>query len=359
MSQIVWLINWTENENRDYHYSLWLTSIIEPWVISWLELSQIWSNVSITSWEAVVKVTRTSITPNEVFCVAFLSTATESVTINANDYVYVEINPTRVNDPALNVESTGTWIGQIVAWWTLPTNNYIILGRADGSWNIQTTWRQNVRLKQPMTSTDKITWWNWKILYTNWSGEVKELSFWTAGQVLWFTGVNSAPTPVSPTVDINSLVEDTSWDAENDFFVKYNWDNKKIKFKTYNANNTEAAAWVNESKYINSKQLHDNIKNQFWERSVKSFWVNYLADVSWIVTAVAKTTNSWHTIQLKWFFGWNPANNLVCFWPNGTDSDSRWIASVTFPVRKWEYYRIDYTTSNSLWENYFYFTPNI
>lgn len=362
MSQIVWLINGAENENRDYHYSLWLTSIIEPGVISWLELSQSWSNVSITSWEAVVKVTRTSITPNEVFCVAFLSTTTESVTINANDYVYVEISPTRVNDPGLNVESTWTWIWTISAGASLPSSNYIILWRADWSWNIQNTWRQIIRLKSQMTSRDKITWWNWKILYTDWAWQVQELWFWTNWQVLGFTGVNSAPVPISPSVDINWLTEDVTWNADNDFFVKYNWtSNEKIKLKRYNASDIEAAAWTNEAKYINSKQLHDNIKNQFWERILRSFWVNYLAWTSWIVTAYAKTVNSNQPINLYWYFGWNPANNPIAFgWSHTFPDDSRWIAFLTFPVRKWEYYRVDYTAwSGWIWENYLYFTPNV
>lgn len=336
MSQIVWWINGANNKNRDYHYSLWLTSIIEPWVISWLNLSQVWLDISITWWEAIVEVTRTSLTPNESFCVAFISTATETITGNLNDYVYIEINPNRVDDPSLNVESSWTWIWQIKIWPALPTSNFIILGQIDWSWNIQNTWRQIVRLKEEMTSIDKITWWNYKILYTDWSWQVQELDFWTNGQVLGFTGVDSTPTPISPTVDINWLDEDITWNIEDDFFVKNDWWlNEKIKLTKYNASDIEASTWTNQNKYINPKQLHDNIawaiKSWIWIQ----FWTEYTATTSWFVTWLRTSWSGSPTV--KWYIWSTSASILVGISTEFPDS------AINFFVPKWFKYKIDWS----------------
>lgn len=72
----------------------------------------------------------------------------------------------------------------------------------------------------------------WRLVYTNWSGAETLLSFWSSGQVLQSNGVSSAPSWASPSVDINSLTEDTSPDGANDFVLTYDasasW-NKKVK----------------------------------------------------------------------------------------------------------------------------------
>lgn len=353
MSQIVWLINWASNQNRDYHYSLWLTSIIEAWVISGLSLSQVWSDVSITSWEAIVEVTRTSLTPNETFCVAFASTATESVTINANDYVYIEINPNRVDDPALNVESAGTWIWEIKAGATLPDRNYIVLWRADGSGIIQNTGRQTIRLKETMTATDKLNGGNWKILYTDWDWQVQELSFWTSWQVLWFTGTSSAPAPISPTVDILSLTEDTTWDLEDDEFVKNNWTwwNTKVKLSTYRATDAEVNTWTSTKKLTTPA----SIKNKYW---IASYTITSLSSPSWSFSSAQYSSSIQMNVDaiinvfLLWLSWWTNPNS---HWIQYSADNSSWTTlysritwswgstineEIVVRVQKWYYIRV-------------------
>lgn len=53
-----------------------------------------------------------------------------------------------------------------------------------------------------------------------------------------------------PTINIWDLSEDTTWDIDEDFFVKNNWleVNKKIKISRYKATNTEFETWTSTKK---------------------------------------------------------------------------------------------------------------
>lgn len=73
---------------------------------------------------------------------------------------------------------------------------------------------------------------NRRLYYSNGSGAETALAFGTSWQVLQSNGASSAPTFVSPTVDISALTEDTSPDWANDFVLTYDASasgNKKVK----------------------------------------------------------------------------------------------------------------------------------
>ncbi len=113
---------------------------------------------------------------------------------------------------------------------------------------------------------------NWKVIYTNGTGDETELTLWSAGQFLKSNGATSAPTFESPTVDINWLTEDNDALDSDDMLVYYDGaGNKKRKAKATTSQewlvrqltDTEAKAWSN-AWYISWEQMIDEVTNRPW-----------------------------------------------------------------------------------------------
>jgi len=143
---------------------------------------------------------------------------------------------------------------------------------------------------------------NWKVIYTNGTGDETELTLWSAGQFLKSNGATSAPEWESPTVDINWLTEDNDVLDNDDMLVYYDGTgNKKRKAKATitqeglveMATDAEAVAGTDETRYTNSKQLHDNISDAFWARSTVLEWTTYQATTNWLLVWWLLATGGW------------------------------------------------------------------
>lgn len=143
MAEIVKLINsidgWTLT--RDVDFSLLNKSITNPWVIEWLLPNQNGgAGTDITVWtgEALVKVTRTSVTPNEVFYVVFRNTVEKVLTVWNNKKIFIEIESVNINTPSNNTSPTGQNIWSIKIADDYPTDNFLKLWETDWSWLLST-----------------------------------------------------------------------------------------------------------------------------------------------------------------------------------------------------------------------------
>lgn len=201
------------------------------------------------------------------------------------------------------------------------------------------------------------TWlWTHKLIYTNSSGNEVELSFWTNGQVLWFTWISSAPTPVTPTMDIHSLTEITTVDWDNDELVIYSnsvsWNRKIIAWATETkawlvelATNEETLTWTDTEKsvtpawlsYAMSDWWYDYIYNLFflsgwsltlpqwatWYDNIDAYWSN----ISWIIettdaNAYIYSTVAWKTGTSNTYLRWDDIDileiefRIIALWDN-------------------------------------------
>lgn len=81
----------------------------------------------------------------------------------------------------------------------------------------------------------------------------------------------------------------------------------------------------------------------FWNKISLSTWVNYLATTSWIVTAITTNTSSPNTQTLDWYTDSTTTPTTLVTTAMYTSWASKvWIC---FPVKKWDYYRIDWAFS--------------
>jgi len=107
--------------------------------------------------------------------------------------------------------------------------------------------------------------------------------------------------------------------------------------------------------YVSDWTLHIAIKDSIGDVVGKSTGTNYLAAESWFINAIC-TYSSWNNGWLNWYvWAADPATTLIAQtrvdgWGNLTNG---WLC---FPVKKWNYYRVD--TTWTLASATVYFTPN-
>ena len=203
-------------------------------------------------------------------------------------------------------------------------------------------WLQTNKLNR----NNQLRTWNgaWRISYNNGSWNEVELPLWTNWFVLQSNWPTSAPSFVSPTVNIPWLDEDTVWDMEADEFVKNDWSwNKRILMSRYRATDLEAETWTETKKFITPKQVKDNynvVQNK-WNQTINA---TRTATTAWTNTSSSITTDF---ICL--------ANINLTLWSNFWDSFARleelvagdwivvferlnaWTTNFQFMLKPWTY----------------------
>jgi len=95
-----------------------------------------------------------------------------------------------------------------------------------------------------------------------------------------------------------------------------------------------------------------------WVTVSKNWWETHIAPSDWILTARANWASS-PTSNTSWvkISTWDTASLTFRIWDWYTWNPQALFASVTYPIKKWEYYKVDTYSSN--WSTYFqaFFTP--
>lgn len=327
------ILSWT-NLNYDSDLSWLIDWIINEWVINWLVVS----NTQVTAWRALVKVKRDA-TPDKEFYVLYETEDIVTIAPTNNQYIYIEVDQAKINDWSSN-NVDWSWIWQIKVWASVPTDNCIILSQMNWSWVIITAERQEISLKNIPIS------WRWahKLLFTDANWTVQELAFGTNWQVLWFTWPNTAPTPVSPTVDINSLTEETVFDS-NDFTLIYDWaSNKKEKLWTIKTNILESqnsdlsnAYTTNSVSRSNNPGTSSSASFQITKPQVisiaLSLWYNTnescsaafqysLNNIDWTTIDSISVSSAWWAWSSSYYYSYNAKKDIYIRWTVTTSNTS-------------------------------------
>lgn len=170
----------------------------------------------------------------------------------------------------------------------------------------------------------------WRMFFSNWSNNETELAFWASGRILQSNGATSAPTWVVPTVDINSLTEDTTGNLANDFFVKNNgtWANTKIKLTRYKASDADVTTGTEDTKYITAAKLPKKKVIQTTRDISATSWTVSIAH--WLSrTPKYCSTHMKFVIQWSWDTTWtfssdgfSDGSNNYCVYTWGFDDGS-------------------------------------
>jgi len=303
MAKIVWLLNGANNQNTDYHFSMPVSSILKQGVIEWLTLTQSWwagTDISVNVWTAVVSVTRTSVIPNEVFLCSFRNTAVESLGSWTNKKIYIEISSTNVNNPALNTQTAGTWIWNIVMSDSYPSANYVKLWETDWTWLLSTSVFEKISFNADILNQTTLTWLT-KNITTTWNITATNL-YWNGAWITWISA------------DIHWIAEDNTI-AEWDEFIKYDaslWGNRKIKATSLlQSTKSTFVAWENITAW---NALHLASWNEFLLNQISQLtnnasynvslydnhiWQTFITPTLWIseknlkITSVICATSNW------------------------------------------------------------------
>ncbi len=217
MAERIGMINGANNRNMDYDFSSIGSSVIVEWVISGLEVT----TNSVSAWRALVKVTRTNVTPNQEFLVHYEATSAVTIDTTGTKKVYIEVTQLNINDGSQNTNADGTWIGSIQTDSSYPSTNFIPL--ADIVSSVITDDRQF--LSVDTTKIDLTDGTN----NVN-SNAASNHSIWTAGKTTFY-GDWSSITGIS--ADIHWITEITDL-ANLDEFIIYSQSavgNRKINTK--------------------------------------------------------------------------------------------------------------------------------
>lgn len=110
------------NINYDKDYSLSAVAMMTPWVVEGLEVT----TNSVAIGKAFIQVTRTSVTPNEVFYILFENTSAVTIDTTWTKKVFIKIPKANVNDPWYN-QASGVNIATIQTDTDYPAEDYIPL----------------------------------------------------------------------------------------------------------------------------------------------------------------------------------------------------------------------------------------
>jgi hypothetical protein len=224
MAEIVRMINW-KPKNQDYDFNQPATALLNQWVIEWLAVT----TNSIGAWKCYIQVTRT--TPKtDTFLLLFENTAPKTIDTSWTKKVWISINQSNVDNPALNLNESWEWIGQISIGASYPVSNYIPLASIT-SWVI-TDVRTFVSLKDP------IVWATYELLVNK-----------STNTSLWISNT------LYPTQ--NAVKTYVDWAIQNNTWVKivdYNW---------WTSAEVNLAHWCPSTpKYIEVLATNDNYNKQ-------------------------------------------------------------------------------------------------
>ena len=193
----------------------------------------------------------------------------------------------------------------------------------------------------------------WKMFFSNGSNNETELTFWASGTVLQSNWTSSAPTWEVPTVNINSLTEDTTWNIDNDQFVKNNgtWWNTKVKLTKYIANNTDVnnpsenkkfvtPSWINSKYWINSYSI-TTLTSPPWVFSSTQYSSSIQMNIDAIINVYLTWLSSWTNPNFQWIQ--YSVNNSTWVDLYTRVTWSWWVSNsenIIFRVQKWYYIRL-------------------
>lgn len=161
-------------------------------------------------------------------------------------------------------------------------------------------------------------------------------------------------------IDIVGLSEDTTGNMDNDYLIKTNWTNKKIKINKYRATDSEALASSTNTKFVTPQGLWVKVADCIGTRVTKTIWTVYQATVNGVVTA-SSTGASYSTSsndRLVWYIGStnNPTTVIAGNYAHQINAQENFI-SITFAVKKWEYYKVLSNSTSSYTTFSCWFTP--
>ncbi len=349
MAQIVKLINsvdgWTLT--RDTDFSLLNKSISNPWVVEWLVPTQgggAGTDITVWTGEALVKVTRTSVTPNEVFYVVFRNTVEEILTVWNNKKIFIEIETVNINTPSNNTSPTGENIWSIKIDDNYPSDNFLKLWETDWSGLLSNhvfefqTLKQDVVTKsfsaESTNGTDSYTITiPWITAYTDWlEVKVKADVSNTGSCTLDINGLGAKEIKKQQgTVDL----VDGDWGANGIATLVYNSDLDVFQFEGESSNSLDLDLDIN---WLTEKtNLVDNdefiIYDSVWlvnKKSTLSSLKNSLSNTPESITTTRNIYSASWTITYNHNIWKIPSmilvNSLSSGWPSSSPSSSwSWV----------------------------------
>lgn len=198
---------------------------------------------------------------------------------------------------------------------------------------------------------------NWKVIYTNWTGDETELALGTSWQFLKSNGATSAPTWEAPTVDINWLTNETTPLTTNHKLVSYNGiTNVKRDAKASASNewlvealtDTEFHTGTDTTRYPNAVQ----VKNWSWF-TLLAWWPLLYTNTSGASTTssiyvLARTVSIKHSgtinMTVSWYTnGWwswwivEVRRWWTVLWTSSSFTDTWWTLTLSWLVVTWTY----------------------
>lgn len=298
--QRVALLNW-ENINQDYDLAKIIQTIILPWVVEWLKVT----NWQVDLWYAFIEVTRTGNT----FYILFQNTSVVNIDTTWNKKVWVYVTQSYIDDWSNN-QVNWSWIASIQTWANYPSNNYIPLASITNS--IITDERSFVKYKWKgvtwsillskssdiaSASTVDLSQANGNLVHITWNTNIS--SFWIVqawsefclifdsilnivhnSSILVLPWLNNITTA---SWDIMYLVSEWSWNWRCTWYQKKDW--------------TSLYSWVVSVDFSIWDWSDWNITISTNTTLTRDMYYNNLTINTWIVLDPA-----WYTIYVKWVF---------------------------------------------------------
>lgn len=345
------------NLNQDKDYSLVWYTLMTPWVVEWLQVT----TNSVWVWKAFIQVTRTSVSPNDVFYIVFENTSAVTIDTSGTKKVFVRIPKINVNDPWYNLENIE--IAKIETDTVYPvSDDYIPLASITG-WVI-TDARSFVKLKgryvdwilttkeaTPVASasTVNLSSIDWNFVHI--TGTTTITSFWNVSEWAFEICFDSAGLTITngsirlPTgANIVTQAGDTMivrWETTT-------WDWRVISYQRKDGTPLSQPEitrvkfwwdWSDGALNISSWTTSLTLVNNFLEKKYSSITISWSAilDITWvsgsewwicILRCKWDLTMSWGTIRMNWqWWGWG-------WWVNGA-SWWNWVNWLNFMYNSW------------------------
>ena len=317
MAESVKLINsidgWTLT--RDVDFSLFSKAVSNAWVVEWLSPTQVgWAgtDINIPAWEALVKVTRTSVTPNEIFYVVYRNTSDVILTSWNNKKIFIEIEQTNINTPSNNTSPTGENIGSVKIADNYPSDNFLKLWETDWVWLLSVdvlefytikqqvatksnygesnTWNDSYEISIPWINS-YFDWLKLEVkadvantgactLNVNWLGtKAVKKQQWTVDLIDWDWGINGIATLV-----YNSTLDVWQFEGEVVNIIKSEVPSSSSDIILWET----VSAW--DSLYIDSWDSKAYKTDALDSNKINFVW---FAWISWILDETIKLNTSW------------------------------------------------------------------
>lgn len=277
-----------------------ISAITEQWLTTSLTMTDfIFNNIILSPWTY------------------YLALETDRVTLSTSNY---------------SVWSNST--SSVYAWWTWYSIN------SSSVWSAQATYDR--RFIVYATTTENVG----RVYKTN-ASNINKIN------IIWFA---------TETVTMwNNIIIDVSWISNTQSWLS-TWSNYYLSDTPWNISTTPWTNVVLVWKALNVTWIliQDKLSIQTLLVNQYAFWVNYLANTDWFVCASINWAQ-FNTVSRVWFRGWvwpaspaihNIANNFIY------DANPQiYMPWITFPVKKWQYWRVDYTDTANYWYENLYFIP--